>query len=114
MYWCIATIHEGSITPRPGTNYSVSYDQTTGVIDFGTYQGYPVCVYLIPKSKQTGAYLVNYYYRACYRDIKITLTSSPTIGSPLTGVENKELNKKISINPDGIKRELNEWNKVNF
>ena len=89
LYWCIGTVSGGYVTPRPGVGYAVSYNQTTRILDFtGAYLGLPVCVYLIFRNKTTGQYDTTRYYGVIYRNIRISITSSPTTGAPLGNADN--------------------------
>jgi len=100
LYWCIGTISGNNLTMRPGTAYTVNYNQSTRVIDFsGTYQGLPVCIFLLPRDKQTGDWY-NGFAGAVYRDLKLTITTSPATGAQTI------ITKGTIINPKGLNIEI--------
>ena len=74
-------------------NPNFTYNTTTKVLDFsGTIDGYPICLTILPKNRNTGEWYVDGFFGNIYMNVKIEITS--TLSTPLQGGDKLNINAK--------------------
>lgn len=111
-YLCMGTVNSstGEYKVYPGVNYNISYNATTNVLDFsGTYNGLPTFITIVPKDKNTGQWLDQYFYFNEYRNLKLQLTT--TLSAPLQD-NNEQVKTNTKVLDLNVSKGFNNFIKI--